>query len=569
MSSNDKKNELTDIRSLPALDDDNEETFESLDDMANNLGLGTEEVEDEIPPALPESPPDFNFESSESSFESDEADEVESFEENDFDSDGFGDDISDDPIPELSALDDSLEDSEFDNSNFDSNEIDNNEFNPDGIDADSFEPDELSLSDETDSFSDGIEESDSEVNFEEDIEEDNSFSTPLESIDENSFESSGEDEGKDSLGEADPFSENESAPTFSPTDIETDFAGSNNTQTQLTDNESSSYTPTTSLLSTEELSSTNLTDSNNDIQKNEVIRESATHNTPPEEFEDFKNFANNMVMENFSSEGNPPFSIILKSIKYHEDIQDITSVLLQHKIIPDEEKENTISALTRGQYLIPRLSEYAAIYLCHQLRRFDLEILMGLTEEISPPKNYQSNDRGPTSKRTLISNRRHDFKFDGSQINNEVITTTLSNFNDFQIRKYIGIITESKNISPDQLSNSKNLEHEISNQSQTNMGHDLQGIRLERENLLASKSEYNYDAQTLHNSDKTNKNQIGLEHIYSELVTNLKTQAKQSNANAIVGINFAITPVSIEDFLSTGPQYQILCTGNMVWIEKN
>jgi hypothetical protein len=218
-----------------------------------------------------------------------------------------------------------------------------------------------------------------------------------------------------------------------------------------------------------------------------------THTTPPEEFEEFKNFAKTMTFSNFSSEGNPPFSIILKNISFIEDVDDIAQILLELKVISDQDEETTREMLTRGQLLIPRLSEYAAIYLCHKLRRFDVEILMGLTEEISPPKSYSSNDRGPTSKRTIYANKKHHFKFNKTSQFDEILATTLPQLSDYQIIKYLGVITETRKLAASDIS-SGNFEDQLIEQVDENQKGDLHIAQIKRENLLASDSQnkFNY-----------------------------------------------------------------------------
>ena len=70
--SNDDDNDLTDIRQLPDLDESVEEGFESLDEIAHNMGL-TEPPEFPTPPEDNSAVPDFNFQEQEESsiFESD------------------------------------------------------------------------------------------------------------------------------------------------------------------------------------------------------------------------------------------------------------------------------------------------------------------------------------------------------------------------------------------------------------------------------------------------------------------------------------------------------------------
>lgn len=441
-SFDDDDDDLTDIRQLPDLNQEQEDEFESLDEIAGNQDFGENEEEEEDEEEseslseLPESPPDFEFDSSD--------EEVPDFE------------------PESEA------ETESENDDFDFNFDDNSE----------------------------------EDSHEKEIEDD--------------------------------------------------------------------HQPKSDFILEEELAPETI-NSKPEVKKTPITEIAPTkiHNTPPEEFEEVKNFAKNMSSQNFSSEGNPPFSIILREIKYIEDAQAVAEILLKYKIVLENEQDKTIEDISRGTYLIPRLSEYAAILLCHELRRFDLEILMGLTEELTPPKSYESNDRGSTSKRTILANKKHNISLRNKPHYEEILTTTLPNFNDYNIAKHIGIASESKIINPESLHTSEDLESEMLEQVSTSSQEDLKLLRLKRENINAADSKFGFDVGEIYGQNLSKSKKIGLEHIYAELITNIKTQAKSAGANAIIGINFSISPISLEQFMNEGPRYQILCTGNMVWIEKS
>jgi hypothetical protein len=322
------------------------------------------------------------------------------------------------------------------------------------------------------------------------------------------------------------------------------------------------------LTSTDELTpqkeSTELTEEKTLIVRDE--QETIKPNVEPERFEDIKAFSEKISYGNFSSEGNPPFSVILKDVKFHEDVDSICESLIDLKIIEADTEDHCKESLTRGQMLIPRLSEYAAIILCHKLRSFDIEILMGLTEELHPPKSYESNDRGLSSKYTVYNNRKSHFNFKNSSSTDEILTSTLAKIDDHQIIKHLGIITETKQISAIELTQSAAIEDEIVNQFSSSQKSTINEFRVKKENINASESRVIESIFT--EEDKRSTTQLSLDNIYSQLLGQLKLKALKNEANGIVGITFSITPIAIENYLSSGPKYQILCTGNMVWIEK-
>lgn len=288
--------------------------------------------------------------------------------------------------------------------------------------------------------------------------------------------------------------------------------------------------------------------------------------TPPEQFDEVRKFANTISLGSFSAEGNPPFSIILQNIKYYEDVDIILEILLALKVIKESDKKQAFKNLTRGRFLIPRLSEYAAIILCHRLKKFDLDLMMGLTEEVSPPVHYESNDSGLSSKSSIYANQKSHHNFEKTDQEIEIITSTLSTLEDYDIARYIGVCTENKNLSSQDIFNSPRLEGELKENFPSYKNKKSEHDRVTSENQMALESEYSPEQFSAGPKEHT---QVNLEFIYNELVSNMKTTAKLNNANGIIGINFAMTPILADDLYSTSPTYQILATGNMVWLEKN
>ena len=301
--------------------------------------------------------------------------------------------------------------------------------------------------------------------------------------------------------------------------------------------------------------------------KTVIQREETKEWVQPENLGEINSFGNNISYGNFTTEGNPPFSIIIKELKYYEDITSISQVLQELKIIKDENIDEIKTNLERGQLLIPRLSEYAAIILCHKLRSFDVEILMGLTEEISPPKSYQSNDRGLTNKATILSNKTFHKTNAENLTKINILTSTLPTMEGYRIKQHLGVISHSENISSLKLRESE-IEDEILSRVETEEKNKIEELRLRRENQLASKSFY-HDVDEIYKNDPRFKSNNELDKVYQGLVEKIKQKALTNEANGVLGINFSVTPVALEQYLETGPQYQVLCTGNMVWLEKN
>jgi hypothetical protein len=236
----------------------------------------------------------------------------------------------------------------------------------------------------------------------------------------------------------------------------------------------------------------------------------------PEDFEDVKKFAENSVFSAMRAEGNPSFSLLIKDVRYIEDVNDIIILLRELELLGDSE-ENTKARLMRGNLLVPRISEYAAIFLAHRLRRFDVDIQVGLTDEIHPPKHQSSSDTGMVSKASLYQNQNHYFHFDDPKLElAQIIVAASSSIEGYQVIRYVGVATEHK------LIEGRIVEDETS------------------------------DEIPVH---------------YQELAYKLKAHALKANSNAVLGLNYQLTPLPSE-YGMQGHKYRLTCTGNLVWVNK-
>jgi uncharacterized protein YbjQ (UPF0145 family) len=266
----------------------------------------------------------------------------------------------------------------------------------------------------------------------------------------------------------------------------------------------------------EDYSSSFMDETSFETSQPEPVIELRSDYKTPETFEDLKKFSESSSLSGMATEGNPSFSVLVKNVRFIEDVSDIVTLLKEFNLLPDSE-EQTKARLMRGMLLIPRISEYAAIYLTHKLRRFDIDIQLGLSDEIHPPKHLETPETGIVSKHNLYQNQTHHFQFDDSRVDlNQIIVSATSSLDGFQILKYLGVASE----------------HKI-----------MEGQIVEDEN---SKEVTTF---------------------YHELAQKLKAHALKANANAVVGLNYQLTPLPTEYGLGT-TKYRLSCTGNLVWISK-
>jgi hypothetical protein len=248
----------------------------------------------------------------------------------------------------------------------------------------------------------------------------------------------------------------------------------------------------------------------------ETKEESSVAFIAPENFSDLKQFAENTNFSGMASEGNPSFSVLLSGIRFVEDVNDILLMLKELGLMGDAE-DQAKARLMRGTFLVPRISEYAAILLTHKLRRFDIDIQMGLSDDIHPPKHGEKPETGIVSKHSLYQNKTHQFHFDEPKLDiSQIIVATTSNIDGYQVLRYLGVASEHK---------------------------FLDGHIVEDET-----------------SSETPK-------AYQELAQKLKAHALKAHANAVMGLNYQLTPLPSE-FSSSSSKYRLSCTGNLVWVNK-
>ncbi len=341
------------------------------------------------------------------------------------------------------------------------------------------------------------------------------FSTSFESETnfetETSFESSTDDNEPFTLSE-------ESEPSFEP--AETDFSTSFESETEEEEEEEEEPSWNTEEQIIEE------TPFESDVLEEEVVESAPAPtyiSTPVEDFkefktesfEDVKKFAENSTYSSTLSEANPSYSVMIKNVRFIEDANDIAILLNDLKVI--ENVEVAKKSLSRGALLVPRISEFAAVFIAHKLRRFDTDVLVGLSDDIHPPKFKEDSDTGLVSKQHLFQNQAHSFDFSRPKIDlSSVIISTAPQLDQYQVLRYLGVASEHMVL------DAKIVEDETS-----------------------SKIQYHYE----------------------ELANKLKAHAVKQNANAVIGINYHLTPLPSEFSMGTS-RYKLACTGNLVWVNR-
>ncbi|MBH48166.1 MAG: hypothetical protein CME71_08350 [Halobacteriovorax sp.] len=272
---------------------------------------------------------------------------------------------------------------------------------------------------------------------------------------------------------------------------------------------------------------------------------------PAQNFEDLRQFAERISYGAVAQGGNPPFSLILRSIRYQEDAEDILIILREHGLVSDDNEQSIEQGLANGSLLISQISEYSAIYLAHRFRRFDLDVLVGLSDEIHPSQSYDSDARGLVSKQNIRQNihERIDLERAPVKIQNIMLTTTPT-LEGYSIREYLGVISHHSVLSAQEI-------EEFSNSNPLTGDEIVDAIQRDLTEVL--------EKHGTHESEKLMPFGQGLETLYKEMADVLRTKALKIGANAIVGINYQLTPVIKNQSGMTDVQYKVTCLGSAVW----
>lgn len=272
----------------------------------------------------------------------------------------------------------------------------------------------------------------------------------------------------------------------------------------------------------------------------EVLNEPERYKEP-ENFKEVKTFAQNFSYAKLPAGGNPPFSLILKNIKFKEDADSILALLREYKIsTPDTEKE-FIRSIEFGSLLIPQINEYLAILLTHKCRRFDCEIEMGLSDQIQPSKSGEINPRGLTNKTHINQNKREKIELNNDDVVlSEIIISTTPTLVGHKITKYLGVETSFRMIETE----------------------DLERLHFIQRSLSEALQTLNEDTQADYSNFTSNFHQI-----YTDLINELKEKAHQKKSNALLGVSFSLTPFLTEKQTSQN-KYQLTCTATLVIVTK-
>lgn len=275
-----------------------------------------------------------------------------------------------------------------------------------------------------------------------------------------------------------------------------------------------------------------------------------TPSQPQQNFEDLRQFGESISYGAVAQGGNPPFSLVLRGIRYQEDASDIMIILREHGLVTDDNEQSLEQGLANGSLLISQISEYSAIYLAHRFRRFDLEVMVGLSDEIHPSQSYDADARGLVSKQNIRQNINESFDLDRAPVRiQNIMLTTTPTLEGYTIREYLGVISHHAVLSAAEIEEFSPVSDQTGDEVVDAIQRDLREV-LEK-----------------HGSDIEDIRPFGqgLEALYHDMADALRAHALKIGANAVVGINYQLTPVIKHEGRSTDVQYKVTCLGSAVW----
>lgn len=509
---------LGDLEDANDLEKEEEDSFSPTEDNTDDNLQNAEEFEDNSPSfSEDKTDPDFSvddtFQASSDDTQADEGDEENQFGgETSFDSeDSFGGDDGDASEETPDWQEDDNSDQSFDSSS-------DSDFSSDQEDFQSYDDDNTSDNDGSEDFS----------------------------LDENYSDESNDGENYSDEGDNnEAFSASDEDDSTETDNFSSDFSEDSDYKDQSDDGDSTQEDDAEnfSLPDPEELENRPLI---------EAVAESPISSTQPREnFQDLRDFGNAITYGVVTTGGNPPFSLILRQVKYEEDAEDIKIVLREHGLLTDENEETITQGLEQGSLLISQISEYSAIYLAHKLRRFDVELRLGLSDQLHPSKSYSREGKGLVSKYNLRQNHREALVTAEAEVDvHDIKMSTTPTLDGYNIHRYIDVITTHTLIEEEELKRLHNLNLSIDEAEETEVLLEEILEQFPKEELDSPMEQFD----------------LGLNEIYRELVVELRNEAFKVEANAVVGINFNITPMMFRSGNSTSVHYKITCSGNAVWV---
>tara|TARA_X000000950_G_scaffold278261_1_gene368898 strand:- start:43 stop:1701 length:1659 start_codon:yes stop_codon:yes gene_type:complete len=143
---------------------------------------------------------------------------------------------------------------------------------------------------------------------------------------------------------------------------------------------------------------------NIEAAKINISHQSLTNETLTNLNYNINKFANYAIPKNTRLGGNPPFSVLLKNIKFKNEIKEVLNELETLRLLPQEKTNLFEISLKTGTLLVPQISEHLAISIANKFKHLNLDIEFGLAEEIFQKNTDVNRSRGLPSYYQVFKN---------------------------------------------------------------------------------------------------------------------------------------------------------------------
>lgn len=278
--------------------------------------------------------------------------------------------------------------------------------------------------------------------------------------------------------------------------------------------------------------------------------EAAVEITPPERFEEVKSFAQNFSYGQIQGGGNPPFSLVIRNLKYEDDKESILSVLSEFGLVTEQNHDETVRALDLGSLLVPQISEFSAIVLAHKLRRFDCDLEVGLSDEVHPSKSGEHNPKGLVKKDSLRQNISESYKKSEKQPEaRDIIISTTAQLEGYVVKKYIGIQTSFAIVDEEELDRLKFVQQQARAKSEL---HDYHPEESDDPSHSTERAFLDYKSS--------------FDYLFVSLAEELKSKAQKEKANALLGLSYQLQSLPFEKTPSGKNCYQLTASATMALV---
>lgn len=288
-----------------------------------------------------------------------------------------------------------------------------------------------------------------------------------------------------------------------------------------------------------------------------------------EDFSEVKSFGENIAYGSTPVGGNPPFSLMLQNLDRPQDREEVLRILRDHQIIRPDNEAIFLQSIEKGSVLVSQISEFAAVYLAHQLRHLPGEIFVGLADELHPSKFYPQHEAvGVITKDNLLQNVRRSDQLPSHShpaaplLPSAITVTKLPFLEGKKIEQYGEILTAQLALSDEEyLARSSATAMTEATPKEEETGPLFQG--------LAKLSQLVYGTFDLSSPSSNEKSRATSSPLRSSaeqeqlLINQLQVAAAQMQYNGIVSLHF-------REITNDKGNYQLVAIGNgVVWSENS